>query len=240
MEDDILDQYLGSSDGAFESKVKDDNKDKKSSEFKSKGGNDSGLWNDTNIKKVRPDPANFVKEGKIFTVALAGTPDDKAQETMLKLLKVLASKNFVMRYMFDNNVSFLKTMADVEGLTKEAYLPWKKMAPDLASKALTFARRKAYEAASYYSPKFNTFPPAIRCIRSMAIHSLLGKDVNNPSNFLLCWSECGTEVMTRDTDFKKLGNNGNFLTPCKDLNIPVYNIAKEESLKSLIEYIKEN
>lgn len=235
MEEDVLDMYLNSSDVPFANK--EEEKPKETKEFKSKGSG-GDLWNETSFVKKRPDPANFEKAGKTFTFVLGGTPDEESKKLILGLIKNLAGRGFILRYQFNNTIDFYKTVTDIEGLSVEAYRPWKKMAPDLASVAKTFADKQAYEAACYYAPKFSSFPPGVRCIRANAVYALLGKEIKNPSNFILCWTECGSEAITKDTDFKKIGNAGVFFTMGKDLNIPIYNIKNKDSVQKLAEYLK--
>lgn len=249
MEDDILDALLNDNVVPFKDEAKSETKVEeetpkpisegntyKKNNF-SKGKSDD-LWADTNIVKKEPDMSKFEKQGRSFVVALGGTPDEKAKETLTKLVMSLGSKNFVMRYQYNDNIQFLKTLADIEGVTIEAYVPWKKMAPDLANVAKYFATRLAYEYAHASSAKFNSFPPAVRCIRANAMHCMLGPKLTNPVDLVLAWTECGSEAITKDTDFKTLGNTGTFITYAKNLNIPFFNIKKDTSIKNLVEYIK--
>lgn len=243
MEDDILEDLLGTSDlpksepsaPATTTAPKQEDKPAYKSKFNS---NREDLWSDTSIGKHKPDPATFNKVGKSFLITLAGTPDEKAKEQLTKIVTTLGSKNFAMRYQFTDTISFLKTLADTDGLTVEAYLPWKKMAPDLEHVAKTFATKRAYEMACHYANKFNALPNAIRCFRANMMHAMLGPKLDNPVNLAICWSECGSEQITKETDFKKVGNLTNIFTPCRELNIPIYNIKNEDSLKKLVEYIK--
>ena len=231
--DDLLDMYLGSDEVPFKEEPK-----KESGNFKSKGGSREDLWNETNFDKKQPDRAKFNKTGKSFLVVLAGTPDDVSKSYLNKLVSALSSRNHVMRYQFNNHTDFYKELTDIEGVTVEAYLPWKKMAQELANVKRTFASKLAYETAAYYAPKFSTFPPAVRCIRANAVHALLGEKVDNPVDLILTWSECGTEVISRDTDFKKVNNIVSYLQMAKDLNIPVYNVKNKESAQKVAEYVK--
>lgn len=230
--DDILEMYLGSDEVPFKEEPK-----KESGNFKSKG-NREDLWNETNFEKKQPDRSKFNKSGKSFLVALAGTPDEDSKIVMKKVIGALSSRNHNFRYQFNNHTDFYKELTDIEGITVEAYLPWKKIAPDLKDVKRTFASRQAYEMAAYYAPKFTTFPPAIRCIRANAVHALLGDKLNNPVDLIVVWSECGTEALSRDTDLKKVGAITVFLQMARDLNIPVFNVKNKEAIQKIGEYIK--
>ena len=229
--EDVLDMYLGSDEVPFKEEPKKDGN------FKSKGARED-LWNEVNFEKKQPDRSKFSKSGKSFLVAVAATPDEEGKNYFKKLVGALSSRNHVMRYQFNNHTDFYKELTDIEGVSVEAYLPWKKMAPDLKDVKRTFATRQAYEMAAYYAPKFATFPPAVRCIRANVMHSMLGDKLNNPIDLVLVWSECGTESLTRETDFKKVNAISNFLQVAKDLNIPVYNVKNKESIQKVAEYIK--
>lgn len=240
MEEDVLDMYLNSSDTPFvskeEPKVTETNTEEKKS-FVSKGQRDD-VYNDNNIKKLDVDPSKFKKSGKTFTIVMSATPDEDSQKVMAGIVKNLAGRGFTFRYLYSDATGFYKTLTDIEGVTVEAYRPWRKMAPELANVVKISNTRLAYQYAASFASKFNSFPPAVRCIRANGVSSLLGKDLDNPSNFLLAWTECGTEVITKDTDFKKIGNCGMFFTMCKALNIPVFNIKNKESIQKLAEYLK--
>lgn len=238
MEDDILEDLLGTSDlpktdSAAPAAPIQENKPA----FKPKAPRED-LWAETNIAKHKPDPATFNKVGKSFLIGFGGTPDEKGKEVISKIVSTLGSKNFTMRYQFTDTISYLKTLADTDGLTVEAYLPWKKMAPDLEHVAKIFATKRAYEIAHFFSDKFLTFPNAVRAIRANSIHSLLGPKLDNPVNLVIYWTECGSDSIVRGTDFKKIGNMGSVYYPCRELNIPFYNVKNEDSLKKLVEYIK--
>lgn len=237
MEEDFLDDILGTNSIPGSKEEAKPIENKPNAGFKPKNNNQD-LWSDTNIGKLKPDPSTFNKKGKSFLVILGGTPDEAAKEKLPKIVSTLGTKNFNMRYQYTDTISFMKTLADIEGLTVESYLPWKKMAPDLENPTRVFATKKAYEIASYFAPKFNNFPAAVRCIRANIIHAILGEKLDNPIDLVVCWTECGTEKITRETDFKKIGNLGSVFSPCSELNIPIYNIKNETSLKNLIEYIK--
>lgn len=244
MEDDILEDLLGSSDLPTKSEVEASTpastapkQEGDKPAYKSKFNKDD-LWANTNIGKHKPDPATFNKTGKSFLIGLGGTPDEKGKEVLSKIVSTLGSKNFAMRYQFTDTVSYLKTLADTDGLTVEAYLPWKKMAPDLEHVAKVFATKRAYEIAHFFSDKFMAFPNAIRAIRANAIHSILGPKLDNPVNLVIYWTECGSDQIVKGSDYKKLGNMSSIYYPCRELNIPVYNVKNEESLKKLVEYIK--
>ena len=67
---------------------------------------------------------------------------------------------------------------------------------------------------------------------------MLGANANQPLNMLIIYSECGTEVITKNTDFKKLGNLVFFLQVAAKSNIPVFNIKNADSRKRMLDHIK--
>lgn len=240
MEDDILNSYLTSNEPAFaEPASSSSNNDlPKSYPPKKNNSGKEGLWSTTDIKRVKPDPSKFVKEGKSYMVMVATTPPEDVVEILNKIISTLATKNFTLRYQYDSMISFTKELSNRENITKEIYLPWKRMAQDLENVHLTYPTRPAYEFGVYYAKKFLSFPPAIRALRAMGIHTILGKQCNNPVDFCILWSENGEEKLREDSDFKKLGNLPNIFSVCNDLNIPMFNIGNKDSLTKLVEKIK--
>lgn len=243
MEDDILESILSAdvSPVATSSQVPDTPEESKpivKEDKKPTGKRGDSLWDATDIAKKAPDMSKFNKKGRNFSLILAATPDEDNKTKLIKIIQALAAKDFVMRYQYSDVTDFYKTLTDIEGLAVEAYLPWKKMAPELEHVSKAYATRQAYEMAYSYSAKFLTFPPAVRAIRANAMHCVLGPKLDNPSDLLICWSECGSEAFTKDIDFKKIGSLGTYFTYCKELNIPIYNINNKESTTKLVEYIK--
>lgn len=235
MEDDILDSYLTSKEQPFAQPAEEASDQPKSYPPKK---NTDRIWDSTDIKRVKPDPSKFVKEGKSYMVMTSTTPPADVVEILNKLITSLATKNFTLRYQFDSLISFTKDLSNRENITKEIYLPWKRMAPDLENAHMVYPNRSAYEFGVYYAKKFLSFPPAVRALRAMTIHTLLGKKCNNPVDFVILWSENGEEKLREDSDFKKLGNLPNVFSVCSDLNIPMFNIGNKESLTKLVEKIK--
>lgn len=235
MEDDILDSYLTSKEQPFAQPAEEASDQPKSYPPKK---NTDRIWDSTDIKRVKPDPSKFVKEGKSYMVMTSTTPPADVVEILNKLITSLATKNFTLRYQFDSLISFTKDLSNRENITKEIYLPWKRMAPDLENAHMVYPNRPAYEFGVYYAKKFLSFPPAVRALRAMTIHTLLGKKCNNPVDFVILWSENGEEKLREDSDFKKLGNLPNVFSVCSDLNIPMFNIGNKESLTKLVEKIK--
>lgn len=235
MEDDILDSYLNSTEEAFSTpEQKNDGGNKK--QFNK---NREDLWNKDDWKPVKMRREDFSKSGKSCIINLASTPTDDVKKVINSIVVALGTKNVTVRFQYDTNISFYKELCNIDTAKTEKYLPWKKMAPDLESVTKTYAEKKAYEYAAYFVKKFNGLPAAIRTMRANMIHALLGKDLNNPIDFALVWNELGTEVLTKDTDWKKVGNITNVLQVCKELDIPVYNIKNKESVQKLVDKIKE-
>lgn len=230
MEEDILDSLLNSSEPAFKPETSTT-----STPTKANGRED--LWEAKDFKKVKPDVSKFKKEGKSFILMVAATPPEDMQKRLNAIITALAKKNYTLRYQVDTLEHYTNTAVAIDGLSVESYLPWKKLAPELKyTKA--YAERPAYEHAFYYAQKFLSFPPAVRCKRANLMYAILGTKLNNPIDLALIWSECGSETINKDIDFKKIGNLGSLLPVCKDLDIPVFNVQKDDSFQKLVEIVK--
>ena len=63
------------------------------------------------------------------------------------------------------------------------------------------------------------------------VYQVLGKDLNTPSEFVICWTPDGAE--TANERSIKTGGTGFAIALADSLGIPVYNLANPESLEEV-------
>lgn len=239
MDDELLENLLGSNDIPFSNNTNtptpvEANNEKKKESRKS----DFNPWETSEYEKTKPDHTKFKKSGKSYMLILGETVPQEYATILTKIMTALTSKQFVTRYQFDSKSNAYNPFINIQGLTIEAYRPWTKMAPELEHVARTTCSLEASKIASYYAKTYNKFPPAVRIIRANAIHALLGAFLDNPVNFVVAYTSCGSETITSNTDLKKIGLITSVYGACRDLNIPIYNIKNKESVSKLVEFIK--
>jgi len=88
--------------------------------------------------------------------------------------------------------------------------------------------------------KFNSYAYMYKAFKARAMHIYLGENLNEPVDFMIIYTPCGTTEPKRD-DWQNLGwEPARVIKDCRDdrLNIKVYNLGSEESTNELLEAIK--
>ena len=104
----------------------------------------------------------------------------------------------------------------VQGL-KEIYIPWpnfnnrfNRRIPDLVLK------KEAFEIAQKFHPKWHVLSDAAKKLIARNTHQILGYDLNEPSNFVICYTDGG----------KGGGGTGQALRIAKHHKIPIWDVGK--------------
>lgn len=210
--------------------------------FKKDGEKKKSLWDREDIKPVKVDLSNFKKTKKTFSVATHGQEAVPLEqyETIIKLAKVLFTKGYCFRYNGDKNNPLALAILNLENSKSEIFLPWKSFNDEFNKPVKAYPSEEAYGIALNNHIKFKEFKPATRAVFSSNIHVMLGAECKEPLDLLLVHNLDGSEVLAQKPDYKKLGNSAFFLKICNECNIPVYNIAKDDCVKRLAEFIKEH
>jgi len=103
---------------------------------------------------------------------------------------------------------------------KEIWVPWLGFNK---SKSLLLPSDDAYTLASTIHPVWNQLKPGAKSLHARNCHQVMGKDLNTPSRFVLCWTE-NAEVKGGTATAIKLALNN---------NIPVLNFGKWNSVASM-------
>lgn len=103
---------------------------------------------------------------------------------------------------------------------KEIYLPWKGFEGN-DSDLIVKDEKKAFEIAEKYHPRWNYLSQGAKLLQARNSHQILGKDLNSPSDFVICWTKGG----------KGNGGTGQAIRIAKDYNIPVFDCGKYSDVK---------
>ena len=115
----------------------------------------------------------------------------------------------------------------------EVYIPWK----DFNQKASKFNRndKSAADLVKPFHPTFDTLKPAIQAIVARNVHIILGKNLQSPVGFVVCWSADGVEHAKDKT--AKTGFVGIPIAIASSLKIPVFNLKNADALERMKQFI---
>lgn len=197
-------------------------------------------WNNTNISPATLKRENMVTDGKAFTLVTSYRTEQLPEEAKNKIEKVmsyLASKGLTYRNMTAGSDEFGKELMN-KFENKETYLPWRNFNKEIKAPAIFQPSELSYRVAVNYHKSYLKLPDIVRTLLACKMHTVLGKNCNEPVKFILAWSECGSESFKKDMDWKKLGDLSMFIKIAKDLAIPFININSSsfsaDKLNSLI------
>lgn len=110
---------------------------------------------------------------------------------------------------------------------KEIYLPWEGF--EDSDSMLIVRNPKAFEIAEQFHPYWHNLKQGARKLQARNSHQVLGKDLNTPSDFIICWTKNGNGS----------GGTGQALRVAKHYNIPVFDAGKYSNLDDLLVNLKE-
>ena len=116
---------------------------------------------------------------------------------------------------------------------KEIYLPWRNF--NGSSSSFTIPSIEAFNMAKPHHPNWDNLSPAVKKLMARNAHQVLGRDLNDASQFVLCWTPDGCE--NGETRSSRTGGTGLAIALASSLNIPVYNLANAETLDRLRDYV---
>lgn len=104
---------------------------------------------------------------------------------------------------------------------KEIYLPWGGFENNKSKLIVSDNENsKAYQIAQKYHPYWHNLKQGARKLQARNSHQGLGKDLNTPSDFVICWTRGG----------KGSGGTGQMIRLANDYNIPVFDAGKYNDL----------
>lgn len=189
---------------------------------KGKGNNDGGIYKDTNISPVAVDISKFVKSNKkTFTVTDNGAVPEAKLQLLLNTCKALFNLGYVYRSQASNRSATDKAIRELPNAKYEIYKLWSKASHDGGEDADVGSEgtnKAAYQAAAFYHKRFLEQKDFIRCIYARNTQIVFGENLNDPVDFILAYTECGSNSFGKTFDIKtardawyvfKLANVGN-------------------------------
>lgn len=167
--------------------------------------------------------------------AYGGLCNPDAPENVLSQMKQLAHRLDEKGYTLRTNGGKGGEEALESGTErKEMHLPWKKF-NDRDSK-FTKTTDEAKAVIRHFAPSFDTLKPAVQTIIASKAHVILGKDLNNPVKFLVCWTQDGAETVADRN--ARTGYIGVGIALAASLKIPVFNLKKPDALERLKQFLE--
>lgn len=113
---------------------------------------------------------------------------------------------------------------------KEIYLPWRNFNGN--SSTLFNVGYTAIEIASRHHKGWDRLSDPVKKLMGRNVYQVLGLDLKTPSDFVVCYTPDGCESEKDRTSYT--GGTGLAISVADKYGIPIYNIAKEESLEILM------
>lgn len=199
------------------------------------------MWDNTkDIKAEIINPEEFNKAGDSFCIITAKGSNvlpDEIKEKFIKLIKYLTVKGFTFRNNLSSSEEILPAICQIDDIKMEYYLPFKKFNPIPQNAVYAVNVPKAYNKAASFHKNFLNLSSAGRVMVASGVLTVLGKSTINPVNFILGYSECGSENLSKDTDWDSVGNCGLYIRLAHRAGIPFINIKNENSINRLRELL---
>ena len=122
--------------------------------------------------------------------------------------------------------------ADKGNFPKEIYLPWSNF--EGSDSSLIVNNPKAFEIAEEFHTYWHNLKDGAKKLQARNSHQVLGKDLNTPSNFVICWTKNG----------KDLGGTAQAIRIARYYEIPIFNVGgykdADEFKVELYRYLIDN
>jgi hypothetical protein len=116
------------------------------------------------------------------------------------------------------------------------FLPWPKFnGATTKMQNIPFA---AYEMAAKYHPKWQWLKMSVRNLMARNCQQILGENLDNPSEFVLCWTPDGASSGSETS--QETGGTGQAIRIASDYNIPIYNFFRKDHREFVLEMIKKD
>lgn len=152
------------------------------------------------------------------------TPKEMYEE-MYEIATTLHDKNYILRSGgADGADLYFEAGA---GELKEIYIPWKGF--NGSNSELIGITYDAMVMAEKYHPNWARLSDAAKKLMSRNCYQILGMDLKTPVEFVVCWTPNG----------RAEGGTGQALRIANDLDIPIFNLKKENDMRKLKIHINQ-
>jgi hypothetical protein len=157
-----------------------------------------------------------------------------SRETPIEILKLftqvgkfLANKSYILRSGHAEGAdSAFEYGCDMVSGSKEIYIPWKRFGG--SDSELVVQEGRAFEIAKEFHPNWNKLSDGAKKLQARNSHQVLGKDLNTPSDFIICWTKNG----------KGTGGTGQAIRIAKHYNIPIFDAGGYDDIDEVKSELK--
>jgi hypothetical protein len=145
---------------------------------------------------------------------------------MKKVAAYLSSKDYILR---SGGADGADSAFESGSLKSEIFLPW----PNFNNKeGIICMHPKAIYLAKQFHPRYSSLSSGAKKLMIRNSHQIFGKDMNNPSDFVICWTKDG----------KGGGGTGQALRIAKHYRIPIFDIGNYTNMdvarRELYDFLK--
>lgn len=158
------------------------------------------------------------------------------RSVLTEIAEKLAKKGYVLRSggAAGADQSFEAGCLNAGG-AMEIFLPWNKYEGKTADQSQYMYTREldynsysiAKRLAETYHPTWDTLTNSVKQLHTRNVHIVLGVQCDTPSRFVVCYTE--------DENY---GGTSQALRIARQLEIPVFNLAKDNSVPDLVSFLK--
>lgn len=151
---------------------------------------------------------------------------------MVKVAAWLSRRGYILRSgkAPGSDEAFEKGCDMVNG-EKEIFLPWTGF--NNSESNLVVKDKRAFDIAKKYHPYYDRLGQGAKKLQARNSHQILGKDLETPCDFVICYTEGGKEI----------GGTAQALRISKDYNIPVFNFGSynniDECRENFMKFIED-
>lgn len=168
----------------------------------------------------------------------AGIGSRSAPDTVLQDIRVvgyyLATHNYGLRSGGADGCDItFEHGCDIAKGSKQIFLPWKSFNKN--NSPWFNIMEDAHIIASQTHPTYKKLSKAARALIARNMHQILGPDLNDPVQFVICWTPDGCEKRSQYS--QRTGGTGSAIALADKWEIPVYNL-KNYTLQQLLEKLQ--
>ena len=208
---------------------------------KGKGKSSGNLYNDTNISPVAVDISKFVKSNKkTFTVTDNGAVPEAKLQLLLNTCKALFNMGYIYRSQASNRSATDKAIRGLPNAKYEVYKLWSKASHDGGEDAEVGSEgtnKAAYQAAAFYHKRFLEQKDFIRCIYARTTQIVFGENLNDPVDFILAYTECGSNSLSKTFDMKTARDTWYVFKLASVGNISIFNVNNKNFVDDFKAYM---
>ena len=175
-------------------------------------------------------------ENKTYSgIGSRSTPDD-----VLEQMRDIATLCHMWGYRLnsggaDGADTTFETALDAIAENCNIFLPWPKFNGHLSK--FTRPKPEAYKIAATIHPAWNYLNEKVKPLIARNIHQVLGWSLQDPVEFVACWTADGIE--TKDRYSVRSGGTGVAIALANSLDIPVFNLCNEGRFVEWAEFMEK-